>query len=133
MADTAPADELRTAAATLRRLIASATPGPWRTHDTYTNDGGFTATVLAGHWTDVTLIGWLPTMRHDVPWDGERNAWNNAAYIAAMNPTVALALADALDEIGSALELDPDLIGRVGYAELLDVARAINAKENSDA
>ncbi|MFK0018233.1 ead/Ea22-like family protein [Streptomyces sp. NPDC090798] len=93
---TAPADELRTAAQTLRQRAEAATPGPWRQHDTHLGQYGYAATVLSGEGNDTDLRAWLPSMSQE-PWDETRNAWPDAAYIAAMGPGVGLALADWLD------------------------------------
>jgi len=93
---TAPADELRSAAQTLRSLAEAATPGPWRQHDTHLGQYGYAATVLSGEGNDTDLRAWLPSMSQE-PWDETRNAWPDAAYIAVMGPNVGLALADWLD------------------------------------
>lgn len=93
---TTPADELRTAAETLRKLATDATPGPWRQHDTHLGQYGYTATVLSGEGNDTDLRAWLPSMSHE-PWDETRNAWPDAMYIAAMHPGVGAALADWLE------------------------------------
>lgn len=95
-----PADLLRRAAAELREAAAKATPGPWRTHDTYLPLGGHTATVLTAR-QDLNaseLVAWLPTMSNE-PWTDGRNAWNNAAWIALMHPGVAEPLAALLEAI----------------------------------
>jgi hypothetical protein len=70
---------------------AAATPGPWRDHDTHLGQYGYTATVLSGEGNDTDLRAWLPTMSQ-TPWDETRNVWADAAFIAAVNPAVALAL-----------------------------------------
>lgn len=91
-----PADELRTAAEKLRALATAATPGPWRDHDTHLGQYGYAATVLSGQGNDTDLRAWLPSMSQQ-PWDEARNVWPDAAYIAAMHPSVGTALADLLD------------------------------------
>ena len=96
-----PADELRTAASTLREFATDATPGPWRQHDTHLDQYGHTATVLSGSMHDGPsprghLRAWLPTMSQE-SWDETRNVWADAAYIALMHPGVGSALADWLD------------------------------------
>lgn len=40
------------------------------------------------------------------------------------DPAFAIALASTMEEVASALELDPMLDGRVGYTELIATARA---------
>lgn len=93
---TAPADELRAAAETLRDLAKAATPGPWRQHDTHLGQYGHTATVLSGEGNDTDLRAWLPTMSQE-SWDETRNVWADGAYIAVAHPGVGSALADWLD------------------------------------
>ena len=69
----------------------AATPGPWRTHDTFLDTGGHTATVLSGEGNGTGLRAWLPTFKGvDQPWDGERNAWADAAHIALHDPSRVL-------------------------------------------
>ncbi|MFD3568483.1 hypothetical protein [Streptomyces sp. NPDC058667] len=123
---TTPADELRTAAKTLREHAQDATPGPWRQHDTHLDLGGHTATVLSGKGNETELRAWLPTMSHE-PWDETRNAWANASYMALMDPRVGHALADWLDHhaniLTAATQYDPDSnLARPA----LKVARALN-------
>jgi hypothetical protein len=72
------------------RAATAATPGPWFVHDTYLNRGGYTATVLSGEIGHGELRAWLPTMRSDVPWDDERNVWNDAAHIVRHDPAHVL-------------------------------------------
>lgn len=117
-----PADELRAAAATLRDLAQAATPGPWRQHDTHLGQYGYTATVLSGEGNETDLRAWLPSMSQE-PWDESRNAWSDAAYIAAMHPGVGAALADWLDETAGQLDALPF---PVTHATALATARAIN-------
>lgn len=81
--------------AALDRLIEAekaATPGPWRTHDTYLNVGGYTATVLSGEGSATDLRAWLPT-RSSEPWDEKRNVWNDAELIAALRNGAVRSLA----------------------------------------
>jgi hypothetical protein len=69
----------------------AATPGPWRTHDTWLPAGGHTATVLSGDGSNTDLRAWLPTFKDvDQPWDSERNAWADAAHIALHDPARTL-------------------------------------------
>lgn len=89
-------DILRAAAAKVRAAGSAATPGPWRTHDTYLNAGGYTATVLSGPAGQSDLRAWLPT-RSVEPWDETRNVWNDAAWIALVNPDLGELLAAWLE------------------------------------
>ncbi|MFD8687818.1 hypothetical protein [Streptomyces sp. NPDC059651] len=103
-----PADELRAAASLLRVAASHATPGPWRTHDTWVDRGGHTATVLTDRpdINDTELVAWLPTMSNQ-PWDEARNAWRNAGWMALMSPSVGLAVADWLEASGLLLAAMP--------------------------
>lgn len=101
-----PADELRKAAEKLRTLATTATPGPWRQHDTHLGQYGYAATVLSGEGNDTDLRAWLPSMSHK-PWDEARNVWPDALYIAAMHPGVGAALADWLDSAAELHEEGP--------------------------
>jgi hypothetical protein len=125
---TTPAEDLRAAAVKLRELATAATPGPWRQHDTHLGQYGYTATVLSGEGNDTDLRAWLPSMSQE-PWDEARNAWPDAAFIAAMHPGVGLALADWLDswtgfEISEHAAMPDDL------THALAVARAINGGQS---
>ena len=102
------ADELQAAATKLRTLAQAATPGPWES----LNDGD-------------RLVHWKldPSGQFDDDFDyvvdEPMSNGDNAALIASMDPTVALALADLLDALAS------------GYAVAaletsLTTARAIN-------
>lgn len=95
---TSPADELKAAAELLRETAGHATPGPWRSHDTWLDRGGHTATVLTDRpdLNATELVAWLPTMS-STPWDETRNAWRNAGWMALAHPGIGAALADWLD------------------------------------
>ncbi|WP_030304177.1 hypothetical protein [Streptomyces katrae] len=132
-----PAEELRAAAETLRQLAADATAGPWRQHDTHLDLGGHTATVLTDRddINQTELVAWVPTWSHQ-PWDTARNAWNNAAYMAAMHPGVGAALATLLErQAKQAAEIEQYLGDQFQEGALdqdmhdaLAVARAINGQ-----
>lgn len=132
--DTSPADELRAAADKIRKLAESATPGPWRSHDTHLGQYGHTATVLSGERNATELRAWLPTMSQE-PWDETRNVWADAAFIAAMHPGVGTALATWLDETatevfaaeGTEYALHPNGGVFTSWEAALAVARQINA------
>lgn len=101
-----PSALLTAAADRLRDLAASATPGPWRQHDTYLDVGGYTATVLSGEPGKGgfhNLRAWLPTMSQE-PWDETRNAWADARWIAALSPAVSPALERWLRETAVSLD-----------------------------
>lgn len=99
-----PADQLRAAVTLLREAASTATPGPWRTHDTWIDAGGHTATVLTDRESinDTDLVAWVPTMSN-TPWDETRNAWRDAGWMALMHPGVGLALAVWLEWQAAAL------------------------------
>lgn len=106
---TTPADELRTAAATVRQLAEAATPGPWQ--QSGIGDYGWTVNTPDSHVaeTDDSDLG-----RADANW------------IAAMGPNVGLALADWLDQeadrlAATATPLWQEAVGRHPLA----IARAL--------
>lgn len=101
------ADELRTAAETLRRLAEAATPSPW----TETGIGDFGWTVGS------------PTRSIAETEDNEQGR-TDAAYIAAMHPGIGVALADWLDE--TARNSEP--FGSIN-TRAVEMARAINGGE----
>ena len=81
--------------ATLRKIAQQATQGEWRAFissgtDTY-------AVYTPGYDRCDDIIKWPG-------FDGQKNAANNARYIAAFNPKVVLALLDVLD---ASLEAEP--------------------------
>jgi hypothetical protein len=125
------AEELRTAATTLRDLTQAATPGPWRQHDTHLGQYGYAATVLSGEGNDTDLRAWLPSMSQE-PWDEVRNVWPDAAYIAAMHPGVGALLAQLLEVEADVVAARTAQDGTEDYAldygsgHLLDIARLIN-------
>jgi hypothetical protein len=128
------AEELRTAATTLRDLTQAATPGPWRQHDTHLGQYGYAATVLSGEGNDTDLRAWLPSMSQE-PWDEARNVWPDAAYIAAMHPGVGALLAQLLEVEADVVAARTAQDGTEDYAldygsnYLLDIARLINGTE----
>lgn len=126
-----PADELRAAAEKLRALATAATPGPWRDHDTHLGQYGYAATVLSGEGNDTDLRAWLPSMSQ-TPWDQTRNAWPDAAYIAAVHPLVGLALVKLLEAQLWIAENDPGSFGTVTDKIALTIARHINGSEVND-
>lgn len=76
---TTPSEQLRTAAETLRTMATEATPGPWEpSHD-----------KPSPHRPPDTYDVWGPDI-YGLPYD-------DAAFIALMDPTTALLLADWLE------------------------------------
>lgn len=129
------ADELRAAAATLRKLTSDATPGPWqrplntRYKSTVTGPlpEGERGTWLDGNDPDtgereqctVAMIPTWPNGRHS-----RQRGGRDLEYIATMHPGVGTLLADWLDTAAAnaaALTWPNDFIERA-----LAVARAIN-------
>lgn len=110
------ADELRTAAARLRGLATAATPGPW---EGVVDDHG-RGQVDASVWAD--SIGYYITEK--ISSGGRHKA--DADYIAAMGPTVGVALAGIFTAWARMGDLDPDLLHRDGGPETLALARLIN-------
>ncbi|MEV8353166.1 hypothetical protein ACFVTT_34140 [Streptomyces niveus] len=92
---TSPADELRTAAQTLRERAASATPGPWRREDDQRRLERF---VSSENGTLDINFGYL----------GNNNQ-ADAEYVALMDPGVGAALADWLDTVTQYAELYANL------------------------
>ena len=130
---TTPADELRTAAETLRKLAADATPAPWtwkRWHsDTCPADCDDPTCFLlivgspCGPVGDADVDREVFAVERSVQERGE----SDADYIAAMHPGVGLALADWLESTAESL----DATTHPGWQETvsphaLAVARAIN-------
>lgn len=111
-----PAAELRAAAQRLRTLAEAATPGPWTANCEFltvdTPDGRALINVLLSD-TDT---------REAAP-----QAETDAAYVAAMHPGVALALAALLDSYAGALleEADAGTNVEVVYREELALARLV--------
>ncbi len=48
-------------------------------------------------------------------------------YLCNWDPKVAHALAEAMDKVARVIRLDPGMVGRVGYGEVVEVARAFMA------
>jgi hypothetical protein len=120
-----PSETLRAAATWLRETAAEATPGPWRTHDTHLDHGGHTATVLSGEGNETELRAWLPTLSAEF-WDGKRNVWNDARWIAGMSPAVAEPLASWLEENALAASYDVDDVNghALAFAQSLPIPEA---------
>lgn len=116
------ADELRTAATTLRELVQRATPGPWR----------------LGKWAAL-----VADRKHPDRMAGGGREWDDAyggclvaeslmrpdrEYFAAMHPLVGAALADLLDSLADDAEQSID--DRAAYGapprDELVLARLIN-------
>lgn len=107
-----PAERLNAAAQRLRDLAGSVSGGPWQAAPSETasgycvHDGGF-----------------------EIAFGMERP---DAAFIAAMHPGVALALAELLAKAAWMVGLDPDLAARVGVPEALAIADLVLAGDADD-
>lgn len=88
----------------IRERLAAASAGPWRTHDTHLDWGGYTHTVLGPErrepgsqpgWERLATegIAWCPTFEGS-PRAAPRNAQANAAFIAASYEDVTVLLAE---------------------------------------
>lgn len=134
-----PADELRTAAATIRKLAADATPGPWQRP----LNTRYKATVTGalpegerGSWIDGTdpttgereqcTVAMIPT------WSNGRHSRQRGGrdleYIAAMHPAVGEAVAELLDTTAEYVAQDA-VAHPTHLVRALAVARAINGGE----
>lgn len=106
------AAELRAAAHRLRGCAASATPGPW-TRDVSEDFGYRVGAADGSAW--VAFTG-------DYGVEDERSG-PDAAYLAAMHPGVALALATLLDVHADVIEV----LGQSASPSVAEVARQILA------
>lgn len=120
-AEESPAAVIRRAAELMRERARSATQGPWER----AGDAGEIAKSyhpnFVAFWRGEYLAGVCDTG------DGSDAVFNQAArdarYIASMHPLLGAALADLLGTIAGMADLDPDLMGRVGCDEVLNIAR----------
>ncbi|HET7326986.1 MAG TPA: hypothetical protein VFJ14_06820 [Nocardioidaceae bacterium] len=122
------AEELTAAASRLRALAEAATPGPWRT-ECVGSEGWH---VFGPCGLDERHPPRRPRVSA-VTWGSFESDKADAAYIAAMSPPVALAVAELLDAAAQAHEYAVTVGGR-GLADddaALAVARAINHTEAS--
>jgi hypothetical protein len=107
----------------LRRIAAAATPGPWYASAQLEGDYGLT----------YATIGAFPVGTEDQPaktchdedticevWNGEHDGAANAAYIAAANPAVVLALLDCVRAADAWSDAEQDNVLEARY----DAARA---------
>ena len=117
-----PAETVRRGAEKMRKLASDATPGPWRNHDAYVPGGGYTATVLVGEGNDTKPLAWVPSSSND-PSEIDRQAWPDAVYIAAMDPSVALLIAEQWDAV--ALEIEGLRYGQLSGSACLAVDAAL--------
>lgn len=113
---TTPADELRTAAESLRKAAEAATDGPWISE---------TSPVYGFRVGTANMRAWV-AFTGDYA-DEPDESGPDAAYIAAMHPGVGLALAGWLESTAESL----DATTHPGWQEtvaqpVLAVARAIN-------
>lgn len=108
-----PAEELRQAATTVRKLAADATQGPWKA----TVQGEIISLSRRGPYGPAGVSPWV--------------ADEDAQWIAAMSPDIAEPLADLLETFVPVGDPPTDVYGVPGYRptgfyEALDIARAIN-------
>ncbi|WP_181785115.1 hypothetical protein [Streptomyces phytophilus] len=108
------AAELRAAAERLRELAEDAhraSPAPW---------------VVDPDWNLVRCADRMVVVdRSGTDHPAERA---DLAYIAVMHPGVALALAAVFEVWARMVDMDPDLLHRIGGEETLAVARAIGGE-----
>ncbi|MEV0114653.1 hypothetical protein AB0H77_15575 [Streptomyces sp. NPDC050844] len=134
---TNPAEELCAAAHTLRTLATTASTAT----STSVDNGGSPTSRWRFAEHGATGMGYLyaenPTGRGTrllrtlgVGGRGHRDPASmrtrHGAYAAAMDPTVGLAVAQALDEAAASVEQDGGIVQGSTAEALLDVARAIN-------
>ena len=132
---TTPADELRTAAATLRALATAAstdTDGTPTAHWNSKNQGPGRSLLCGDYTTNGRgeLVGWPSLARGGSFQRPSYMSTQHAEYAAAMGPAVGLALADWLEYTASMLaaQTHPDWQDLVG-CNALAVARAINGSQ----
>jgi hypothetical protein len=80
--------------AEIRDRAQAATPGPWRTHDTYVHDGGYCMTVLSGDGNSTEPRAWLPTFSNATGSPMARNVEADAEFMAAARQDVPELLAE---------------------------------------
>lgn len=88
MRDHSPAAEISAAAALMRQRTEAATPGPWHTRFVPAKPGLNVSEAFDRHFVCSNTIN---VAQADEP---------DAAYVASMQPVVALAVADWLDRFG---------------------------------
>lgn len=128
MGDPTPADELRAAVATLRKLASKATPGIWWAEELPPNEHH----AHPAHWVKTEHEDGdncvSSVVVADCPW---RQA--DAELIAAMHPGVGAALADWLEAEAARTERMHEAYGATIYRskEALAVARQINRRPST--
>jgi len=114
MADTDPAAELREAARLMRERAQAATPGVWR--EMHLGSEGCMV-INDGRLRERRRVAFFGCKE----WKADHA---DASYVASMQPSVALAVADLLDKIAWMGELDREMLARVGCDEAIAIARA---------
>lgn len=123
---TTPADELRAASARLREL-AKAIHAPdlpdqsWHAEECADSDLDNCPCIVAqgqAGFGDGDFAAIYYVADTETP--------ELAAYIVAMGPNAGVALAEVFDAWARMVDLDPDLLNRIGGQETLAVARQIN-------
>ena len=105
--------------AEIRAREQAATPGPWRTHDTYVPGGGYCMTVLSGEGNYTEPRAWLPTFSNDTGSPMKRNVEADAEFMACAREDVP-GLLEHLEAqyalIAEARTVARVLVNRVGIA-----------------
>ncbi|WP_319052650.1 hypothetical protein [Streptomyces europaeiscabiei] len=123
-----PADELRTAADKIRKLVAAIPNEDWGDRPWHAEECSDTELDSCP-----CIVAQGERREFDQPQDppiqyvADAEDPDFAAYIAAMGPPVARSLAAIFDAWARIGDLDPDLLHRVGGPETLAAARALNA------
>lgn len=100
------ADRLRLAASRLRQLADTATLGTWKwgwQDDKTGHDESYTVEAVRGEYVERIAVT-----------EREKRGYENAAFIAAMSPALARAVADLL-EAEAPIEDDAALLAADGY------------------
>lgn len=120
-----PAQELRLAAAKVRRIAEKATKPPWVNHDEGDRiiralpDGTDVLELMDSHSSRLEYVVDEPLIENP----------HNGAHIALWDPAVALLVADLLAKIAHDMDENPG-IPSYGWDESFALARAINRKES---
>lgn len=137
MSGTSPSSRIREAAETLRARAAAATPGPWSTGEEIDGYRAGRRTIVtaptpgyAGGVIQRRVVSVGQTRRHH---DGDGVAEANVAYVATMDPSVGLLLADLLDACAATVaECAGDDLDPAGTAAALALADSILPPEEGE-
>lgn len=135
-----PAEVMRSAADLMRERAQAATPGPWWADESENcwRLHGVAFKVPPQKFDDGSVMipeqvinkQILKAPKHGTPYAEYWPDEADAVYIPSMHPLVGLAVAKLLSKVAWAVELDADLIARVGYGEALEVARIFLSEQN---